>query len=191
MKSILTRFTITLTLICGIGGPVYAQSSELAELGKETFPEWLSHDTVISAIKAQNEVNKSLSEVEVIAMDKQWRAETAASIQPMIQKIMDNSLSAYLALVKAESAGVYTEVFVMDNKGINVGQSDVTSDYWQGDEAKWQKTYLLGADAIHVSEIELDESSQQFQSQVSLSVVDPANGEVIGAVTVGINIDAM
>jgi hypothetical protein len=32
-----------------------------------------------------------------------------------------------------------------------VGQSDVTSDYWQGDEGKWQKTFGTGdANAIFV-----------------------------------------
>jgi hypothetical protein len=42
---------------------------------------------------------------------------------------------------------------------MNVGQSDVRSDCWQGDEAKWQQTYLKGADAIHIGEVEFDESS--------------------------------
>jgi hypothetical protein len=43
-----------------------------------------------------------------------------------------------------------TEMFVMDAKGLNVGQSDVTSDYWQGDEAKWQKTYGAGPGVVFV-----------------------------------------
>lgn len=169
----------------------FAQSDELAELGKTTFGKWLNHDMVFSAIKAQNQQNSGLSEADIIAQDKQWRAETSAASQPLIKRVLGNALSAYLSGVKGDAAGLYTEIFVMDNKGINVGQSDVTSDYWQGDEAKWQKTYLMGADAIHVSDVEMDESSQQFQAQVSLPVVDPANGEVIGAVTVGINVDAL
>jgi hypothetical protein len=82
-----------------------------------------------------------------------------------------------------------TEIFVMDNKGLNVGQSDITSDYWQGDEAKWQKTYSVGASAIHISDVAKDESTQSFQSQLSLPVVDPANNQVIGAVTIGINVE--
>jgi hypothetical protein len=86
---------------------------------------------------------------------------------------------------------MYTEIFVMDGRGLNVGQSDVTPDYWQGDEAKWQKTYLEGPGAIHIGDIEMDESTQQFQAQVSVSVVDPASGTVIGAVTVGVNVDAL
>jgi hypothetical protein len=79
----------------------------------------------------------------------------------------------------------------MDNKGLNVGQSGITSDYWQGDEAKWQKTYGKGPDAILIDDVEFDESSQTFQSQVSLPVVDSISGEVIGAVTVGVNMDLL
>lgn len=179
-------------LLLGISNFAYGdQTGDLLDLGKSTFPEWLNNSEVVSAVKAQNTKNASLSEAEIIKLDKQWRAETSASDQPLVKSVLANSLSAYLVDVKDNSAGVYTEIFVMDNKGINVGQSDVTSDYWQGDEAKWQKTYPMGADAVHVGEIEFDDSSQQFQSQVSMSVVDPDNGQVIGAVTVGINVDAM
>jgi len=182
--SLALMFTVTNTA-------VLAQSDALMELGKNVIPKWVNDNAVISAIKTQNEKHNGLSEAEIIAKDKQWRAETSNSNQPMIKDILGNSLSSYLAKIKNDSAGVYTEVFVMDNKGMNVGQSDVTSDYWQGDEAKWQKTFLVGADAIHVGDIEVDESSQQLQSQVSVSVIDPENGNVIGAVTVGVNVDAL
>lgn len=191
MKTVTSIFFTAFILATSAFSTASAQTAELTELGKTTFPKWLNHDTVISAVKAQNAKNDGLSEADIIALDKQWRAETSASSQPLIKKVVGNSLSVYLAGVKDDSDGLYTEIFVMDNKGVNVGQSDVTSDYWQGDEAKWQKTYPMGPGAIHVGEIEMDESSQQFQSQVSVSVVDPASGKVIGAVTVGVNVDAL
>ena len=84
-----------------------------------------------------------------------------------------------------------TEIFVMDARGLNVAQSDVTSDYWQGDEAKWQDTFSKGPGAVHISEVEEDESTQTFQSQVSMSVTDPADGSVIGAITVGVNVEML
>ena len=189
MKTFKSVVTTSLFLLTASNLAFADQTAALAELGKSTFPDWLNNSTVIAQVKAQNSRHASLSQDEIIALDKQWRAETSASSQPLISGVLGNELSAYLAEVKENSAGVYTEIFVMDNKGVNVGQSDVTSDYWQGDEAKWQKTYQMGADSIHVGEIELDESSQQFQSQVSMPVVDA--GQVIGAVTVGINVDAL
>ena len=79
----------------------------------------------------------------------------------------------------------------MDNKGLNVGQSNITSDYWQGDEAKWQDTFMQGANSIHISEVEEDETTQTYQSQLSLPVIDPSSQSVIGAITIGINVDAL
>ena len=74
-------------------------------------------------------------------------------------------------------------------RGLNVAASAVTSDYWQGDEAKWQETFLAGPGASHVSEIEEDESTQTFQVQVSLPVVD--GGSPIGAITLGVDIERL
>jgi hypothetical protein len=72
-----------------------------------------------------------------------------------------------------------------------VAQSDITSDYWQGDEEKWAEVYPKGAGALHLSEVEQDESTQIYQSQISMPVVDPADGAVIGAVTVGVNVEML
>ena len=79
----------------------------------------------------------------------------------------------------------------MDDKGLNVAQSSVTSDYWQGDEAKWQKTFQAGPNAYHIGDVEEDESTQMFQSQVSYAITDPASGKVIGAITVGVNVEEL
>lgn len=164
-------------------------SDKLAAHGRGEFPVWLNNATVVDAVRAQNAKNAAITESEIDVRDKQWRAETKSGSGPLIDATLNNALSAYLKKVKEDGQGLYTEIFVMDNKGLNVGQSDVTSDYWQGDEAKWQKTFKIGAEAVHVSEVEQDESTQAFQAQVSMPIVD--GGEVIGAVTVGVNVDAI
>jgi len=152
---------------------------------------WLADKAVVDAIKAQNAKNAALTEAEILKLDKEWRAEVDAPSKPLIDEIMKNPLSAFLAAKKAESNGLLTEIFVMDDKGLNVGQSDVTSDYWQGDEAKWQKTFKVGPDTIFVDKVEKDESSEQLQIQVSVSIKDPETGKVIGAVTLGVNVDQL
>ncbi len=48
-----------------------------------------------------------------------------------------------------------------------------------------------GPDSIHISEVEEDESTQSYQSQLSLPVVDPSSGAVIGAITLGINVELL
>jgi hypothetical protein len=152
---------------------------------------WLSDPLVIDAVKAQNAENAGLSQDDIDKLDKEWRTETLATDKPLIDKVLARPLSKFLREKADETEGLITEIFVMDNKGLNVGQSDVTSDYWQGDEAKWQKTFPVGPDAIHMSDVELDESTQTYQSQLSLPVIDSDGITVIGAVTVGINVELL
>jgi hypothetical protein len=168
-----------------------AHVAPITDFAKSTVKQWVANDTVINAIKAQNAKHAGLSQGDIDNMDKDWRAQTDAGSKPMIDAILGNAVSQYLRQQKDSTQGLVTEVFVMDNRGLNVGQSDVTSDYWQGDEAKFQKTYSAGPDAIFVDEVEMDESTQTFQSQLSMSITDPATGEVIGAITVGVNVDAL
>jgi hypothetical protein len=186
-------------IVSGIAGTLFATAAwasdahvaPMTDYANATVKQWVADNTVIQAVKAQNAKHAGLSQADIDNMDKDWRAQTDASSKPMIDAVLANALSNFLRQHKDASQGIVTEVFVMDNRGLNVGQSDVTSDYWQGDEAKWQKTFQAGANGFFIDEVEMDESTQTFQSQVSVSIVDPATGEVIGAITVGVNIDAL
>lgn len=170
------------------------QANDFAPQMKEHFAtkvsSWLNTPTVITAVKAQNQRNMSLTDNDINSLDQQWRAGVGGGDTALIDKTLNNELSAYLKQIETEAGGLYTEIFVMDNKGLNVGQSSMTSDYWQGDEDKFKQTYSLGAGAIFVDEVEEDESTQMFQSQMSATIVDE-NGNPIGAITIGINVDEL
>ena len=188
-----TRFLTAVTVLASLfAAPAVAEEPHVApirEFAQSQVAKWVQNPSVLEAIKAQNSKHAGLTPADIEGLDQQWRSETGAGSQPLIDGVLNSALSQHLASLKAEQNGLVTEIFVMDNKGLNVGQSDVTSDYWQGDEAKWKETYLAGPDAIYVDEIEQDESTQVFQSQLSMAITDPASGEVIGAITVGVNVD--
>lgn len=140
---------------------------------------------VIAAVNAANIKHVDLSQADIDELDKKWRADDAV----IIDSVMNNATSQFLKKQVEENQGVLTEIILMDDKGLNVALSDQTSDYWQGDEAKWQKTYKAGAGAIDVSDVDFDESSQMFVLQISVPVLD---GTIpIGALTVGINADEL
>ena len=152
---------------------------------------WLDNPAVFDSVNKQNLVNADLSQADIDQLDKTWRSQASTGSGTLIDSVLANALSSYLKSVQNDSNGLITEIFVMDNKGLNVGQSSVTSDFWQGDEAKWQNSYLKGPHALFVDDVELDDSSQRFQVQVSVPVVDPANGKAIGAVTIGIDAEGL
>lgn len=151
---------------------------------------WVNEAQIVSAINAQNIQTAGLSQDEIIARDDTWRAEVGAADTPLIDQVLSSPLSAFLKNQVTASQGRITEVFVMDSRGLNVAASAVTSDYWQGDEAKFQKSFEIGAGAMFVDEVELDESTQTYQGQVSIAITDPASGKVIGAITVGLDAGA-
>lgn len=146
---------------------------------------------VLDAIHRQNTKHAHISEAEIRSLDQQWTGETKTAKKPLKDSVLTNRTSAYLMKVKNESHGLYTEIFVMDSKGLNVGQSDITSDYWQGDEAKWQQTFSVGPKAIYIDKPKFDESTQKFQIQVSFSITDVTGKNVIGAITVGMDAESL
>lgn len=158
---------------------------------ERTVSNWVNDEAVIAAVREQNDRHVGLTQGDIDALDQQWRAERGQSARPLIDEVLARPLSTLLARLQEDSDGIVTEIFVMDNRGLNVGQSQVTSDYWQGDEAKWQETFLAGPDAMLIGDIEYDESTRKWQSQLSLPIADPDSGALIGAITVGIDLAAM
>jgi len=177
-------------LSAGIASAEEAYVAPVKDYLETNVKSWINDPVIIEAIKAQNAKNAALSQADVEALDQKWRAEVEGSDRAMIDGVLANPVSALLKAKQEASGGTITEVFVMDAKGLNVGQNDVTSDYWQGDEDKFQKSFGAGAGAIFVDEAEKDESTQILQSQASVTIVDET-GAPIGAATIGINLDSL
>lgn len=74
----------------------------------------------------------------------------------------------------------------MDDKGLNAGQSSVTTDYWQGDEDKYLKTFPHGVDALFIDKPEIDKETGTERVQVNMTLADGT--APVGALTVEINL---
>jgi hypothetical protein len=147
---------------------------------------WANSPVVLLTLEASNQRYADLDQAGIDELDKQWRAERKTDDQPLITAVLSSPLSSYLTKIQAGSRGLYTEIFVMDSRGLNAGQSAITSDFWQGDEGKWQKTFQVGPDAIFIDEIEVNEESGTENAQVNLSIAQ--DGKTVGAITVEINV---
>lgn len=175
--------------LCATGA--FAGSTEaMASYLESNIAPWVQETVLIDAIRAQNEMTAGLSEAEIIAKDEMWRAEVGMGSTPTIDPVLGSAAADFLRAQVEAAGGTMTEVFVMDQVGLNVAASDVTSDYWQGDEAKFQDSFGAGAEGRHYSEIEFDESTRSYQVQISMTITDPDSGAPIGAVTVGVNAEA-
>jgi hypothetical protein len=180
-----------LTMAGPFAGQALAEAAHVAPVTdyvKSKVMTWISDPVIINAVKAQDAKNAGITQADIDALDKKWRAEVEQPAKPTIDAVLSNDASKFLQEKQAASKGVITEIFVMDDKGLNVAQSDATSDYWQGDEAKFKKSFGAGPDALFVDDAEKDESTQKFQAQASFTLKDET-GKPIGAVTVGISLD--
>jgi hypothetical protein len=185
--ALLSAFMIPALVLPAEASDLDAQARHLIDT---QIQSWLSEPMLIKAIKTQNERHAGLTQAEIDRLDNDWKADPSLD-NPLVADIMNRPESAFLKRIQNDSQGLYADIFVMDNKGLNVAQSEVTSDYWQGDEAKWQETYPKGPSAIHIADPEFDESTQVFAVQISLPMVDPADGSVIGAVTISVDAEQM
>jgi len=161
--------------------------SRLKAYAETEVAAWVQDPVLIDAILAANSAHAALTPEGVQALDLAWRAEIGAAQRPTITPVLENPASDFLRAQVQAATGTITEVFVMDALGLNVAASGITSDFWQGDEEKFSATFPSGPGALHLGPVELDESTQVYQAQVSVTVTDPASGQAIGAITVALN----
>ncbi|MDX8350890.1 hypothetical protein [Cognatiyoonia sp. IB215182] len=152
---------------------------------------WATDPVILDALRSANSRTADFQSDQILALDQAWRAEVGQSNAPTIEPILNNAAADFLRGQVNASGGTISEIFIMDSVGLNVAASSVTSDMWQGDEAKFTETYSAGPGATHIGDVEFDESAQTYLGQVSMAISDPDTGELLGAVTVGVNAEQL
>ena len=155
---------------------------KVVDLASSTLAKLGSDPVIVSAVKSENAKGKTLEQIKDI--DAKWKG--TPGIAAFMKPFLENDCATHLHKTQ-DSVPYYAEIFVMDDKGGNVCQTDKTSDYWQGDEAKFQKSFAGGSGSVFVDEVEFDASTQAYLVQVSVPVID--GGKAIGAITFGIDVD--
>lgn len=191
---LLGRLLLTAASALALSGAVAAAEPAKPDIQKLVTPEvikqmrtWIESDIVRISIATQNKRLSKLDQATIDTLDKQWVKERESEDKPLIAATLSNPLSIYLSRMQGRSLGLYAEIFIMDQNGLNVGQSSITSDFWQGDEAKFQKTYDVGPGAVFIDEPEFDDEMKVWRGQVNFTVTD-TDGKSIGAATVELNL---
>jgi len=174
-----------LAVVLALGATVWAQTGTQgpqldADRARAVGPrielaERVARDPELQA--ALTARNARLESDEVIQRkDREWQADRNS---PLRKEVTGSPCSARLrALLQADP--IVVEAFLMDAKGALVCSTVETSDYWQGDEAKWQQTYRDGRERF-VDEPALDVSTGTYAIQLSILV--SSGGRKAGALT--------
>ncbi|WP_391348639.1 PDC sensor domain-containing protein [Azospirillum sp. A23] len=141
---------------------------------------WLADPAVVGAVKSQNSRNAGIAQAKIDEMDNRWKAAAkAGGANPAFDEVSANAVSKQLKQVVAGSNGRIVEILLMDDHGLNVGQTAGTSDFWQGDEPKWQKIFTGNAD-LYMTDPEKDDKTGAMLTEASVPVMDPAGKQKIG-----------
>jgi ABC-type amino acid transport substrate-binding protein len=159
----------------------------LSVLSKRIMPI-IDNAQLTTALNTSNQLQKMLADDVIEALDMQWRHEVGSSERPLISEVISRPTSAYLRSVKELSNGVITEAILVGSAGLNVAQSDVTTDYYQADELAWKALQEMQTSDYHIGGIHYDESSRKFQVKVSWTIAD-TQGKGRGVLILGIDVE--
>jgi hypothetical protein len=150
---------------------------------------------IVDALKARNSEMNKLHQRQLDTLDIAWLDRTDPYL---IDSRMNNKASDWLRKKVDElnggpggaKVGPIEEIFVNDDIGFNVAETDLTHDMNQGDETKYWKSVGNGPDGMVAEKIGPDGGFPHI-SQVSVAIKDPATGQSVGFATIGINIDRL
>jgi hypothetical protein len=182
MEKLGTSQSFTLMLFALGAASALGQATGVREMAMARIPKAraiAADPEILKAVAAKNAMRETLEEIR--RKDGDWAANPQT---PLRKQLSGNACAQRLRdLTKDDPAIV--EVILMDWQGANVCVSRETSDYWQGDEAKFRKTY--GADKeVLVDEPAFDASSGTYAIQLSVMVMD--RSAKLGALTLTLRV---
>lgn len=159
----------------------------LRQLVKQHLQRWAYHADLLAPLRDGAQLDHS--EERIRELDRQWLRERLLEEKPLIRRVLRTQPSQLLGNIAQQYQPLFNELFVSDRSGQLLAMSRVTSDYWQADEAHFREASALPPGQVHISGIEYDGSTQSFQSKASAPLHDPKSGELLGVISLGINIE--
>lgn len=142
---------------------------------------------LVDAVQQQN--LKAVAQADVLEQDNLWQQQLlqGQTEGSLAHKLLETKASTVLRNWQANYNGLITEVILMDNQGANVALSEITTDYWQGDETPFLSVFGQQSDYF-INVVEYDQSTRRFQVKLSVPVFD-TQGRHSGALSIGIDVE--
>jgi hypothetical protein len=142
------------------------------------------------AIRSQNLELAQMDQAGIDQLDAKWMDEKSKGGGSLIAAYLAHPVSQHLRTYLSKSGTMIRHAILMDNKGRNVGVAAVTSDYFQGDEAKWLETFARPVTTRHVSDLERGHEGNFVARWISAPIWDEASKEPLGAIALEYDVNA-
>lgn len=168
------------------------ETRRITELSGRLFKEMNSVLDINQIIEAGP---RQESFTDVMTIDSQWQALVPVTTPDLAERILALPGSRALLAWQESHRGLVTEVMLINDMGTLAAMSQLTSDYWQGDEPKFQRVMenrVTGTEAerrLYISPIRYDTSAARFQITASTPVVPGHGKSAIGVAVIGLSIE--
>ena len=115
-------------------------------------------------------------------IDQQWQRQQTPP--PTVGNVLSNAASRFLRDV-AQNDTIYSELLLTDAQGRLVAASEITSDYFQGDEEWWRDAF--NRRGPHISDVSWDASARTYVIEISVPVFAPGSDEIAGVLKAATN----
>lgn len=141
---------------------------------------------VLAKVPALHEVAAAstapMDSTRVQETERAWESGRVATAQKL--GLLDSPASRYLRDI-TENDSIYREIFVTDREGRLVATSNVTTDYYQGDEPWWRESFDDGIRGrVSVGDVTWDESAKAYVIEFAMPVIRPGDTHVAGILKV-------
>jgi hypothetical protein len=121
------------------------------------------------------------SQAAVLEMDRKWQTDGRGTAEE--SGLLRSAASRFLADIVSHDS-IYREILVTDRHGRLVAASNVTSDYFQGDEDWWRESLDGGRGRVVVSDVRRDQSAGVYAFDISVPVPTPSGEELAGVMKI-------
>lgn len=187
IKLILTILFFSTLLQTSYSKPLPKQ--KLIAIVNGEMRQWANNPIIIEAVKEQNKKYKNTPPAQLRQLNNTWHQELKTHNKPLIRQVIHNNTAEYLDFIISRSEDLYTYILVTDKNGLSVAQTEVTPDYWHGNQDYWLNTLGNKTQRVFIEDVRFSNTTQMFQSRVSFTLIDQE--KMIGAITVGINVEAI
>ena len=133
---------------------------------------------VIAAIVAANEKNVGI--VNIMQLDANWQLN-----RKLQKSVMHNPLAAkIIEFIKNPKLDI-AEMMVLDKNGVLVAVFPKPTDYWQGDEDKFQQPIRINGDYVGPTKWDSSASTYQFFYCI---LIKNSEKKVIGVLVTGLDV---
>jgi len=146
---------------------------------------------VVKTLRNYNETRRNMTLADIEGLEAIWQAELQSANRPLVTGIVRNVTTLRLQKAIRDTGRIVMQINLVDARGLSVAQTAVFPRIWQEATEKIMNVATVNSSMVSVGNIEFDGSGQTRQFEAIFPVTDPDSDELIGAVILVVDADAL